>query len=275
LAAPGKRPAFQVLVGILCLGMVGALSVTRASAADTPSSHDKTFMGQAIVGEAGRYVAAKDVNVRKGPKSKSEKVGTLKRGERVYVSGQAKADKTWIAVLRNAEPLGFVFGEMLLPLIDGALDRWLRGSVSSADGGTCDYIIKFDGKSPVEDDLFEVADYTVKFSCTGDEKALKFSTSLFLTEAPYRMESKPDYQITLDIIEISDGYDQVFSTTSVYNTTKKTVRFDGTSIKDYEGKPKVKTVPAPSVAAALEGAVKIAVSAWSEKVWQALAKQAP
>jgi hypothetical protein len=236
--------------------------------------HAEPFMGEDIVPPGGHYVVSTDVNVRAGPKTSAKKVDTLAKGERVLSPGRAKADQGWVAVLREGEPLGFVYGELLWALIDGSLSERLEGTVEASDGGSCDYRIRFDGRSVVEDDLFTVADYTVKFRCSGAEKSLRFSTPMFMTEAPYRMGARPEYQITLDIVEISDGYDQVFSSTSIYHTAKEIVRFDGTSIPEMASSPEKAERAAPNVAAALVAAVEMAVEAWNERVWTALGRAA-
>lgn len=264
----------HMVVAGLCLGGAGA-AIVPGHAAEKTSVLDKTFMGHPIESHPGRYVVTKDVNVRKAPKTRSKKIDVLSRGERLYASGRAKADKEWLAVLKGGEPLGFVFGDMLMPLIDGALKKILRGTAKSGDGGSCEYAIRFDGKSPVADDLFEVADYTVQLKCSGDEKALTLTTPLFLTEAPYRMGGRPEYQVTLDLVEIAKNEDEVMSTTSIYDADKEIVRFEAISFSKFKGKVDLASLPATDVEAVLHGAVRIAVGAWNEKVWKALAKEAP
>lgn len=234
-----------------------------------------TFLGTGIESAHARYVVTKDVNVRAEPKTTAKRVDTLTRGTRVRAVGMAKDDKGWLAVLnKDGEPLGFVYGEMMLELIDGTLTEQLRGDVETEHGGLCLYRIRFDGKSPVEDDLFEVADYTVRFACGDEDNPLRFSTPMFLTEAPYRMGAKPEYQITLDIVEISEGYDQVFSSTSIYRGDDRTVRFDGTTIPAFADKGDKTPRPVSSIAEALKVAVELAVGAWNEKVWSTLKKAA-
>lgn len=260
-----------LMLGV-CLGFAVAVLGAMPGAVAQKAEPGTKFLGFPIVPDHGRYVVATDVNVRAEPKTASAKLASLSRGERVLLAGRFKGDEDWLAVLKNGEPLGFVYGDMMLPLIDGALSEPISAEVSAPNGGTCTYVIRFEGKSPVEDNLFEVADYTVRFKCTGDELALSFSAPMFLTEAPYQMGAKPEYQITLDIVDISEDRDQVFSSTSIYNGVKETLRFDGVSVLDFGGAPSKKEHPVGDVAEALRTAVDLAVRSWNAKLWDALAK---
>lgn len=246
--------------------------------ADEKASETVTFMGEPITDLSGPYVVAKDVNVRAKPKTKAKKIGSLKRGERVDAQGRAKATASWLAVSQDGEPLGFVYAPMLLPLIDGALDADLRGEVKTAGNGkaraTCEYAIRFEGKVPVENDLFDSSDYTVYFRCRGGDKELLFDGPMFLTEAPYKLGMKPEYQITLDLLDISDGYDKVFSTTSLYHSADGAVTYDSATIKALGATPKPKMRVVEDVPGALKAAVDLAVKSWTEKVWKALTEPA-
>lgn len=261
------RWAVRILV---CCFIWGGVPYVRAqSVGDTT-----TFLGTDILAAPGAAVIAKDVNVRAGPKTKAKKVGSLRRGKRVGVAGYAKSDKGWTAVLQDGEPLGFVYGEMLMHVIDGKLTERLIGETARPNGQPCTYAIRFDGKSPVEGGLFEVSDYTLKLRCGEGDKRLKVDLPMFMTEAPFRLGSTPEFQITIDIVEISDGYDQVYSVTSIYHGTKETIKFDSTTIADFTGSPDKKTYPATSIHEALKRAVQLAVSAWNDKVWTTLEKAA-
>lgn len=259
------RKPISILMLCLAWGMAGDVARAEGEA--------NKFLGVEIEHGRARYVVTKDVNVRLGPKTSAKKIDSLERGARIDGAGRAQADKGWVAVLRDGEPLGFVYGEMLLRLIDGTLTDRPAGEVDGPNGMSCAYRIRFDGKAPVEDDLFEVADYTVKFRCGNDDTVLRFSTPLFLTEAPYRLGTKPEYQISLDVVEISDGYDQVFSATSIYDGDKKTVRFDSTTIAAYTANQDKTPRPVSGVPEALTTAVELAVGAWNDKVWAVLKKQ--
>ena len=60
------------------------------------------------------YVAVNNANVRERPTVRSRKVTTLKRGTEVHVAGKVKG-KNWYLVERDDEPLGYVYGALLMP----------------------------------------------------------------------------------------------------------------------------------------------------------------
>ena len=232
-----------------------------------------TFLGVKTTPHKGEYVVLKDVNVRAKPKTKSKKIGSLKAGRRVQVV--AKAPGAWMAVREGTKDLGFVYALMLMPLIDGALAEDLTGKASVKGGADCDYRIRFDGKSPVEGQLFEIADYDVMWDCRVGKRKVRFRTPMFITEAPYQLGSKRIYQINVDVLDLYGGYDDILSTIVLYDKDKDRVTFDGVSIKKYGKTPKEKTVKAGNVSEALTGAVKIALSAWNKSTWRDLIKNVP
>jgi formylglycine-generating enzyme required for sulfatase activity len=60
------------------------------------------------------YVAVKNANVREQPTVRSAKVAMVERGTEVHVAGKVKG-RNWYLVERDDKPLGYVYGELLLP----------------------------------------------------------------------------------------------------------------------------------------------------------------
>lgn len=252
----------------LVLAAGSAVSPVRAAEKKT-----MTFLGVKVTPLEGEYVVMKDVNVRAKPKTKSKKIGSLKAGRRVQVV--AKAPGAWMAVRDGTKDLGFVYAPMLMPLIDGTLAEDLTGKASVKGGAECDYRIRFDGKSPVEGQLFEIADYDVMWKCKVGKRQIRFRTPMFITEAPYQLGSQRVFQINVDVLDLYGGYEDILSTIVLYEKDKDRVIFDGVSIKKYGQTPKEKTLKAGNVSEALTGAVRIALSAWNKSAWKDLIKNAP
>jgi hypothetical protein len=228
-------------------------------------------MGVGIEPRPGPYLVMKDVNVRAGPKKTAKRVGSLKKGDRVHGVGRA-AGSTWIGVQRNGADLGFVYSPILMPLIDGTLKGNLTGMALTGGGTSCRYSVAFEGMGEVQGGRFQTADYEIDFQCQYKGRHYSFTAPMFITEAPYRLSARnPVYQISIDILEVEEGYDEVFSTVFLYQRLKDRVVYDGASLKGYARPPRGGEKPAATVGEALTGAVEMAVGAWGEKVWKALA----
>ena len=270
--APQRRPwaaAFRATALIfLVLAAGSAVSPVRAAEKNT-----MTFLGVEVTPHEGKYVVMKDVNVRAKPKTKSKKIGSLKARRHVQVG--AKAPGAWMAVREGTKDLGFVYAPVLMPLIDGTPAEELTGKASVKGGADCDYRIRFEGKSQVEGQLFEISDYDVVWDCTVAKRRVRFRTPMFITEAPYQLGSKRIYQVNVDVLDLYSGYEDILSTIVLYNEDKDRVTFDGVSIKKYGQTPKEKTLKARNVHEALTGAVKIALSVWNKSAWKNLIKNAP
>ena len=234
-----------------------------------------TFRGVKVRPIAGTYIVLKDVSIRAKPKTKSKKLGSFKAGRRIHVVGQAKG--AWVAVREKGKDVGFVYDQVLLPLIDGTLDNDLKGraSVKGKDGADCLYRISFEGKSAVEGQVFEIADYDVLWDCRIGSRKVKFRTPMFITEAPYQMGPKRIFQINIDILDLDGGYEEIFSTIVLFNLDKDRIAFDGVSIQKYGRIPPLKEAPAQTVPEALEAAVKMALGAWNKAAWDDLIKNIP
>ncbi len=196
-----------------------------------PALAQKTFLGQEIKEATGTYLSIKDANVRAKPMTKGKKVGTIARGTRVKIVGKAKGASNWLAVRKDGKDFGFVYAPILLPLIDGGLDKDITGELKRKGAPDCDYTIVFEGHNPVEGASIIVADYDVEFICEGKKgKSLVFHAPMFITEVPYDMSSKPVYQISVDVLEIQSDIESVLSTGFFYDAGKRTVTFSEVSI---------------------------------------------
>jgi hypothetical protein len=222
------------------------------------------------------YFVAKDVNVRAAPKTKSTRVGRLRKGVRITAVGEAKGSE-WVAVQKDGKDFGFVYGTALVPMIDGRLLNPVSGNLEARSIGErklppCHYKIKFDGKVKVEGDLQITSDYILNMECDHKKKTLKINASMFVTEMPYLGDRKPIYQINVDLFNISIGDDDIFSATVLYHVLKNEITFDGVSKPAFKAKGKIAKKNAPDLTAALKGAVAMAHQSWGAKVWAMLAK---
>ncbi len=230
------------------------------------------FRGVKVKPYKGTYVVLKDVSIRSLPKTKSKRLGSYKAGRRIDVVGFAAG--AWVAVREKGRDVGFVYKKVLLPLIDGTLSRDLRGKASAKGkpATECRYIISFEGKSAVEGQVFEIADYDIVWECTRAKREIKFRTPMFITEAPYPLSQKRIFQITVDVLDLDRGYDEILSTFIVFNMEKGLVLYDGVSIAKYGHVPGTKNIPAKTAPEALKGAAAIALQTWNKAAWTNLIK---
>ncbi len=232
-----------------------------------------TFLGQSITAQPGLHMAMKDINVRSKPNLSAKKIGLLNKGRKITVAGYADS---WLAVIKDGKDFGFVYAPITLPLIDGTLRKDIRGRGATADGVGCDYNIHFEGKSEMRDVPVETADYEVWFRCDyahgGGE--LMFPTIMFITEAPYQLERKGAFQITLDVPDLAgDEYEQLFSSNLLYHRNKKVVAYDGATLKRFVTAPTKKEIAADTTRAALGAGVEVVLSSWTKATLGAIAKK--
>jgi len=266
--ATGTRGSLMAPVALAVLFVLVALPLTATETAK--------FKGFSIERASGTYVATQDVIVRAAPRVKSEKAASLKRGERIAVVGHtaaSKAEGVWFAVERDGRALGFVYSQLLLPLIDGTLEKELTGKIEVGRGFNCAYTIRFEGKSKVEDEPVETSDYDVTYRCDSKGRKFSFSGPMFITETANQPGAKAAFQINIDLLEVTDDPDQAFSTVLFYQKDDNQVALDSIAPPEFRGSPTVTKKPAQNVAEALRGAVEIALMAWGGKVWDLLAKR--
>lgn len=258
---------------LFVLAAVLALPSTVWAATETAK-----FKGFPIEPASGTFVATQEVIVRTAPRAKSEKAASLKRGERITVVGRtvaSKAEGMWFAVERDGHALGFVYSQLLLSLIDGTLEKELRGKVEVGRGFNCAYTIRFEGKSKVEDEPVETSDYDVTYRCDSKGRKFGFSGPMFITETANQPGAKAVFQVNIDLLEVTDDPDQAFSTVLFYQRDDNQIVLDSIAPPEFRGSPTVTKKSAKDVAEALKGAVEIALLAWGSKVWDLLAKREP
>ncbi len=273
------RCARSKTISLLALGLIGLCAapeisnVAWAQAKPAPESSEKSaeimFLGQKVTPRPGTYVVTKDVNVRAAPEMNGKKVASFQEGERVQVVG--KAAGSWLAVRQEGKDLGFVYGPVLMPVIDAVIKVPPTGTVA-LDSGKCAYRIVFEGESPIEGQLFNSVDYRAMLECRRGGASFAFEMPLFITEGPYNGGGRSISQIGMDVLELAQEYERVFSTNLLYDAEKGEVRLDGVSMDKYIVSGKIPPSPATDVPAALNAAITLAVGAWSPAFWTDLAK---
>lgn len=261
--------------GVVAVGLAFALASGGAPATER-------FKGVTLLPASGDYLAVRDTPVLEAPavsteskgktkgadKAASAAVGDIKKGESVEVFGKSGA---WLAVRKDGKPLGFVPVDALAPLLDGALDRPVTGSVA-AGGYACRYTIRFEGRTEVEMGPGRIADYDAAIACEKTFSRVNFDSPMFMSEIPHQGGVKPVYQITLDVVGASPDPDQAFSTILFYDRDKGEVALETAFPPDWLGKKKPAPKRVADVAGALAAAVEIALAAWGPKPWETLAK---
>ena len=179
----------------------------------------------------------------------------------------------WLAVRADDKTLGFVFEPILMPVIDGALDRALKGKIVIGSGRACNYTIEFLGKTEAKGLPFEFSDFEVSWQCKKKGKPLKFYTPMFLSEGPHQGTQNPVHQITIDILELESGLEEVFSTHLLWDRKKGNVRFDSVNLKKLKPVQNLEALSAENMAAAFNSALQLAASSWRQEVWSALTRK--
>ena len=235
----------------------------------TAAGEEITFLGEKITPKSGIFIVTKDLNVRDKPDTKGKRVDQFQEGERISVVGKAKG--SWLAVRVDGKDLGFVYGPVLMPLINPVVEEPMTGN-AKIDGGSCAYRAVFEGESPIEGQMFKSADYRAILECQRGGKSFAFEMPLFITEGPYNGGGRSIHQIGMDVLELAQEYERVFSTNLLYDVEKNEVKLDSVSVKKYLVKGKRDPVPAQDVASALRAAIGLAVRSWSPVFWTELAR---
>lgn len=264
-----RRSIFLVIVPTLLF--LGVTSVDLAWG-------QAKFQGTELSSAPEFFIVRKDASIRAKPATESPRVGRFPKGARISVAGRAKGTQ-WFAVRKDGSPVGFVYGSILSPLIDGRLDKPVIGKLSANGKPSCDYTIQFEGKTKTEGELLETSDYAIRYRCRApansqSEVPSTFSANMFITELPYRLSNKAIYQISLDLFDVPDAEDGEVSVTVLYDASKGQVAFDRIAgIEASSPKPKKKPrQEAGSVIAALIGAVNLSYNAWTPELLIGLSK---
>ncbi len=246
--------------------------VALMMAVEHSKAEDLNFLGTDVFAEKGTFLVTKKANVRLGPMTESKKLGELKSGEEVQVVGRAKKGAGWMAIQKNGTDYGFVYEPILLPKIDGSLKKSISGSVVIDEYTQCGYTFNFHSKNIVEGKNYVFSDYDITYRCNVRGQFFSLLAAMFIGEVPFHLTRDPVFQISIDLMEVEKGYDEIFSTIFDYMLKDKKVVFVGISLKGLAKIPKEKERPANSVAEALKAAVEIAPGAWGEEVWKQIHK---
>ncbi|MBO6946810.1 MAG: SH3 domain-containing protein [Rhodospirillales bacterium] len=249
--------------------LVGALS----------HAADMEFMGTTITPAPGKYLVEKDVNVRDEPKTEGKRLGGLKAGDVVDVIGRA-GKTAWLAIVEDGKPVGFVYGTVLSPVIDGAINEDVTGEIRLDTHHRCGFRVHFVGKvggdTDATDDSFRASDYEVSVVCERRGKRIRFPAQMFITEVPFDGSNKRQvFQINVDLLDGVHALPDVFSTIMLFDLDKGQVTFDGVTADEYahpEGG--LASLPATGVRRALASALEIAMTHWSDKLWDDIFQQA-
>ena len=250
---------------------LGKSAHAEMAKSQNPAEVDFKILGTSVEPFKGNYVVLKDVNVRAKPLTRSKRLGRLKAGRRVKAVGRVKGP--WLAVRVDDKTLGFVFEPILMPIIDGALDKVLKGKIVFGSGRACKYTIEFLGKTEAKDLPFEFSDFEVGWRCKEKGKPLIFYTPMFLSEGPHQGTRNPVHQITIDILDLESELEEVFSTHLLWDRKKENVRFDSVNNKKLALAQKPEALSANNMAAAFNRALQLAATSWREEVWSALTKK--
>jgi len=240
--------------------------------ADSASAADMSFMGTTVTPAPGRYLVETDANVRAEPKTEGKRIAGLKAGNTVQVVGRV-GKTAWMAVAKDGKPLGFVYGTVLSPVIDGELTEDVTGELRLGAKHRCGYRVHFIGKvsgdADTHSDNFRAADYEANIVCERDSVRIRFPAQMFMTEVPFDGSNKRRvFQINVDLLEGVHALQDVFSTILMFDLDKGEVDFDSTSDETYtRSAGAMMSLPSTDVARALASALEIAMTHWSNKAW--------
>ena len=249
-------------------GFIGPMmaAVVFASPAAARAA-DMAFMGQQIDIAPGKYLVEKDVNVRDRPATDGNRVGKLEEGDVVDIVGRLPGT-VWMAVKQNNAPLGFVYGSLLSPLINGEIVKDVTGEVQVAAAHRCGFRIHFVGKTESEEPVIRTSDYDASIVCERKGKRIRFPAQMFMTEIPFDDSNKKVFQINVDLLDSVHGLTDVFSTVMLFDLEKGQVRFDQGSEPNYvKSDATLDFLAATNVERALASAIHLAFLHWSESAW--------
>ena len=234
-----------------------------------------TFMGQEIIAAPGTYLVRKDVNIRSLPKTSGKRLGKFEDGTVIDVAGRAPKSE-WFAAVEGGVPVGFVFGSVLLPIIDGRVDEDVTGELQVGPGLRCGFRIIFMGKTGGEVGLIRTSDYEATIVCERKSLRVRFPAQMFITEEPFNGSKKSRvFQINVDLLDGLHDLDDIFSTITLFDLDKAQVRFDKATEPTFiGGENPVEARPADSVEEALAAALEIALILWSPVVWDEIFERA-
>ena len=254
--------------------LIGAPSIW-AETAHAQETKTVEFMGHKIVAAPGTYLVHKDVNIRSAPKTSGKRLGKFADGAIIHVAGRVPKSE-WFAALDGGAPVGFVYGSVLSPIIDGRVDNDVTGEIQVGPGLRCGFRVKFMGKTGGEAGLIRASDYEATIVCERKTLRVRFPAQMFITEEPFNGSKKQRiFQVNVDLLDSLHNLDDVFSTITLYDLDKGQVRFDKVTEPTFVGGGNpAETRPAETVPEALAAALEIALVVWSPIVWDEIFKRA-
>lgn len=261
------------IAGAIKRAVLAAVMAFMATA--TAVAADIKFLGTDVTPAPGKYLVEKDVNVRSAPKTDAKRIDGLSAGDVVQVVGRAPGT-VWLAVVKDGAPLGFVYGTVLSPIVDGSIDQDVTGEIQVTADHRCGFRVRYIGRTEGDDQSVLASDYDATIVCERDKKRIRFSSQMFMTEVPFDGSNKRRvFQINVDLWDTLHDLDDVFSTIMLFDLDAGEVRFDGVSADSY-GKSDVPigSLPATDVPRALASAVELALTHWSAEAWEAIFNKA-
>lgn len=260
---------------VLTIGLVALVSMPIpliAATDDKPLTID--FLNIQVTPLTATYLVTRDVNVRARPETKSKRVGRYRKGENLTAVGRYKG---WVAVRQKDQDQGFVYATILRPVIDGKIVKDVVGKIDDGKR-SCVYRLEFEGKNPVDGQLFLTSDYSVDWQCEIKDKKLSLFTPMYLIEAFAGSGKITQFQMTLDVPDMDDGLEAVLSTNFFYRPAKffqknkkgrvSEVVYDGVSMSKFAGKPKPDKRDVNSFADALKAVIEMSYFSWNETFWK-------
>lgn len=211
-------------------------------------------------------------NVRQTPNPQGTVVGKLSLNDIVEGLGRVKNAPWWL-IAKDGAPYGYVYQNSLLPLFDASLSDPLNGKLDLTQNkrGKCDYTITPLGRSKEEEIVFISFDYGVHFDCHFKGTKFQFDAMMFMSEVPLEPGRAPVYQINLDITEIATGYEEFLSASVLFEKSKKRVKPDGVSLKDFQTKAEIPPKEAKKIDEILRAALEIQMASFNVKAWNVMA----
>lgn len=252
----------------MCALIVAGILLAFGGPAVADESKNITFLGQDIIAAPGTYLVRKDVNIRSLPKTSGKRLGKFEDGTVIDVAGRVPKSE-WYAAVDHGEPVGFVFGSVLSPIIDGQVDEDVTGEVQVGPGLRCGFRVIFMAKTGGEAGLIRTSDYEATIVCERKSLRVRFPAQMFITEEPFNGSRKNRvFQINVDLLDGLHDLDDIFSTITLFDLDKAQVRFDKATEPTFiGGENPAEARPAESVEEALAAALEIALILWSPVVW--------
>lgn len=239
---------------------------------DQSAAEEFNFLGISVIAQKGTFIVTKKAIVRASPMTDSKKLGEVEIGEKVHVVGRAKKGAGWMAIQKNGVDYGFVYEPILLPKIDGSLEESVSGILLIKQNEKCKYTFNFDDKNIIEGEKNLFSDYEITYLCKVNGKLFRLQAAMFMSEVPFLLTREPVFQVSIDLMEVENGYDEIFSTNFEYRLKDKTIVFVGISLEGMARIPAEKARSVNSVIEALKAAVEIAPSTWGEDAWKQIYK---